>query len=294
MKKLLLVAIAFLFMTSFALAADVPVVNPNSDPSPVTTVVYNNDTSSLSVGDVVCWDADNSTDDDKNYVTATCGADAWHVAGVVWPVAIGPNGVGTIAIFGVVNVNLEDALLAGSIICGSSTANKAELCSNTSYAIGILTENSGVDKTAQAMITIVSIGSNFPRAVDPVGGPEVWTVPVYSASALDVGNLVQWCVDDSTGDNDYWVEVTADQGTTIVAGIVWPAPITAGGTGSIAVRGIVTGETAQAGTIDSGDLVCASGTDGTVEVCGATHEIYSIGHGLATESNGSVLLFINP
>ena len=298
MRKLLIFAVVFLFMGSIAMAANIPIVDPETNPSPVTTVVYSS--AAVTAGDVVCWAADGSTSYDKNWVDTTCGADAWHVAGVVWPFAIGAGDSGTIAIYGIVPVNLEGSdKLAGSPLCASSTTAKAEGCADDSYIIGITTEDAlGGDVIAQTMVNTINIGSSIPNVVDPVAGPEVWTLPVYSSSLLDVGNVVIWAIQDSSGDNDYWVEESSTADTVLVAGIVWPAPIAAGGTGTIAVRGIVTDETAGTtgveGSIDAGDSVCMSSTSGVVHVCTSGSEKYSIGHGLATESGGGVLLYINP
>uniref|UniRef100_A0A6M3KGK8 Uncharacterized protein n=1 Tax=viral metagenome TaxID=1070528 RepID=A0A6M3KGK8_9ZZZZ len=294
MKKLLITAIALLLMTSFAMAADIPMVNPESNPAPVITAVYS--ASAVSAGDVVCWDADESTNDDKNYVTSTCGADAVHVAGVVWPSAIAEGNSGTIAIYGVVNVNLETGHTdqnTGTIICASSTAGKAEKCATDAYNIGHLTEESSGD-TADAMITIVSVGAHIPGAIDPKNGPEIWTLPVYTASALDAGDVVQWCIDDSDGDNDYWVETTTSANTYIVAGVVWPSDIAAGGVGTIAVRGVVDADVAYGGYGASAvGPVCTSSTAGSLYSCEATPGA-SFGIGLSDPSSNSMKVFVNP
>lgn len=302
MKKLLIAAAILLFIGSFAIAANIPIVDPETDPKPVITAVYNPGASSIAAGQVVCWAGDGSTGDDKNHIDTTCGTDAWHVAGVVYPSAIGATSSGTIAIYGVASVSLRENVAAKTMLCATSTAGKASACAERAYAFGETTE-AGSSNAADTMLYVSQVGSNIPRAVDPINGPEVWTVPVYSASEVQVGDVVVWTVDDSSGDNDYWVENTTTEATGSVAGIVFPATISAGGTGAVAVRGIVTGNTVVtphgAGTIAAGDLICTANETaniglGAVEVCTPANAPYAIGYATADESGNSVLMYLNP
>lgn len=133
---------------------------------------------------------------------------------------------------------------------------------------------------------------SIPQSEDPNHGPGVWMVPVYSAGALDVGDVVVWAIDDSTGDNDNWVETTTTANTSIVAGVVYPSAISAGGTGTIAIRGVV--QVDVEGGIAAGDLLCTSSTAGTAKSCG-TQTIAAYGQfGIATSaaSSGEVLAVI--
>ncbi len=295
MKKLFLTAFAILALASFALAANYPAINPNGNPSPATTVVYNNMATTASKGDTVCWDADASTGDDKNFITTTCGADSVNVAGVVWPVDITAKSSGSVAIFGVVNVNLEAAnsVMADTPLCASSTAGKAEYCADDSYLIGIATETTttAAGATVDAMILIAPSASSIARVNNPKDGPEIWTVPVYSAAAVDAGDVVIWAVDDSTGDNDYWVKTTTTGDTVLVAGVVWPGDIGAGEVGTIATRGVVPVD--GVGIVAAGGPICThDATAGEFISCVA--DKYSFGISVAAPSGGSTKCYINP
>ena len=288
MKKCFIFAIALLFMTSFAMAANIPMVNPTGDPSPVTTVVYNAG-STIAAGNVVCWDADASTGDDKNYITTTCGSDGYNIAGVVYPRAIGTLTQGTIAIYGVVDVDVKTAsVYTKALLCASGTAGYAQVCADDANAFGMLTASAS-SSTGTAMIWVEQVGASTGGAVNPTDGPEVWTVPVYSAGALDVGDVVVWTVDDSTGDNDYWVETTTTAETGIVAGVVFPNAIAAGGKGTIAVRGVVDVDCVS---VVAGGPICASGTAGAATHCAANKN--SFGHATETCGLGTGKAFINP
>ena len=102
--------------------------------------VYNNSGGSLAVGDVVVWDNDSSTGDDDNYVTTTTTADTYIVAGVVWPSAIASASSGTIAVHGVVAVNMAGGgQTVKGMVCTSAVAKKAQSCATNAASFGHVT-----------------------------------------------------------------------------------------------------------------------------------------------------------
>ena len=138
------------------------------------------------------------------------------------------------------------------------------------------------------------------------GGPFVWTQQVYnntadssgynSSATLDVGDVVVWDILNSTGDNDNYVTLTTTADTYLVAGVVYPNAIAAGDTGTIAIRGVVKVDIAQAGAsnITLGSLVCTSTTAGAANVCSSsTSDTDAIGFAVAAPGSADVLSFIN-
>lgn len=116
----------------------------------------------------------------------------------------------------------------------------------------------------------VSHAANIPGAVDPKGGPEVWTVPVYnnSGGTLDVGDVVIWDIVSSTGDNDNYVTTTTTADYTgPVAGVVYPADIAAGDSGTIAIYGVVQVDAIAAHLTSDNALACTSTTAGSAKSC---------------------------
>lgn len=111
--------------------------------------------------------------------------------------------------------------------------------------------------------------TTIPDATEPKeGGPDVWLQSVYnnSGSTMDVGDVAIWDGDSSTGDDDNWVTTTTTADTYLVAGVVYPANIAAGASGTIAIRGPVqtdqlTGLNAVKG------LACSSTTAGSAKTC---------------------------
>ena len=100
------------------------------------------------------------------------------------------------------------------------------------------------------------------------GGPNVALQSVWNngASTLDVGDVVIWDVDASTGDNDQWVATTTTADTYVVAGVVYPSDITAGSRGTIAVRGPVAVDVLMGlQTLDG--QACTSTTAGAAGTC---------------------------
>lgn len=156
MKRLYSIVFAILLalsITGLAMAAVPQSVDPTAGPEVWTTTVYNNSGSTLDAGDVVVWDIGSSTGDNDNYVTTTTTADTFLVAGVVWPSDIAAVSIGSIAIRGIVGVDLAQPLAAGSLICSGATAGGAQLCSSPAddvSAFGFVTESGTTN--VQAMI----------------------------------------------------------------------------------------------------------------------------------------------
>jgi hypothetical protein len=108
--------------------------------------------------------------------------------------------------------------------------------------------------------------------IDPQDGPMITTVPVYNNSSyiMGVGSIVIWDIGSSTGDNDNYVNLTTTADTYLVAGIVYPAAIPSGKTGSIATYGIV--DCDSVGTAYATAPLCTSTTQGLANVCSSTAE----------------------
>ena len=147
MKRLFYILLTILLFSGIAYSANVPEgVDSTAGPEVWLTEVYNNYTTELGVGDLVVWDFDSATGDNDNYVTATTTADTFAIAGIVYPSAIPAVRSGTIAIRGVVAVDLVSSpghqATTNSLMCSSTTATKANRCSSTtsdSDAFGFLT-----------------------------------------------------------------------------------------------------------------------------------------------------------
>src|SRR3990167_11398181 len=112
----------------------------------------------------------------------------------------------------------------------------------------------------------VSFAANIPNVVDPDDGSpsEVWITPVYnnSGGTLDVGDVVVWDMEQSTGDDDNWVTTTTTAATSLVAGVVYPRDIVSADIGTIAIRGPVAVD--AAGSLNSVDgPACTSTTAGS-------------------------------
>lgn len=102
-----------------------------------TVSVYNNSASTVSKSDVVVWDIDASTGDDRFYINTTTTADTALVAGIVWPADIAAGARGSIAIWGIVQCTVDDdgADEAGPL-CTSATAGEAQSCTDDSFSFG--------------------------------------------------------------------------------------------------------------------------------------------------------------
>ena len=135
--------------------------------------------------------------------------------------------------------------------------------------------------------------ANIPDVEDPKDGPAVWLMPVYnnSGGTLDVGDVVVWDTDASTGDNDNYVNTTTTADTYIVAGVIYPADITAGNSGTIAIRGVVQVDVVSAeqlGVVNG--PACTSGTAGAARSC--TTNAAMFGHVTQVNSGTSALVYV--
>ena len=130
--------------------------------------------------------------------------------------------------------------------------------------------------------------ANVPSYIDPQAGPEIWLTPVYvdtGSTALDVGDVVCWDMDASSSDNDNWVEQCTAADTYLVAGIVYPADIAAGATGTIAIRGPVQVDTVTSSLNIVNSLACSSATAGSARSC--TTDAANIGTTVTANSGTS-------
>ena len=140
----------------------------------------------------------------------------------------------------------------------------------------------------------VAQAANIPAMVDPVNSPEVWTTVVFSnesSTTLDAGDIVKWDIDNSTGDNKNYILGADSADTHLVAGVVYPADITAGNSGSIAIHGVVPVDVVgMGGGIAAGSPVCSSSTEGSAGLCSTASK--AIGFATAAPSGGSVNVFV--
>jgi len=101
-----------------------------------------------------------------------------------------------------------------------------------------------------------------------------------SGAALDVGDVVVWDVDASTGDNDLYVTTTTTAETGLVAGVV-SAAIAAADTGSIIIYGLA--ECDVDGGVSAPTELCTSGTAGAGKSCATANTgSYAISSSVAT------------
>ena len=149
LRSLLLSALLTLSVTGAVQAANITsFFEPQQGIAEVwtTEVFFNYDvslTESLSAGDLVVWDIGSSTGDDNNWVVATSTADTFLVAGVVYPAAIGSGLAGSIAIRGIVDVDVNGPVQVGDLLCSSTTLGEADNCSDAAddiNAFGFATE----------------------------------------------------------------------------------------------------------------------------------------------------------
>ena len=148
MRKLFITCLAVLFMASVAYAASIPwIVDARNQKEIWTTVVYNNSSGDLAIGDVVVWDIGSSTGDDDNYITTTTTANSPIVAGVVYPAAILDGDTGTIAIYGPVDVDYSSAETVADVVCTSGTAGEGGDCTGDYYGFGTVMEATDPGKT---------------------------------------------------------------------------------------------------------------------------------------------------
>jgi hypothetical protein len=139
----------------------------------------------------------------------------------------------------------------------------------------------------------VAFGASIPSSVNPKEGPEIWLTEVYnnSGSALDAGDVVVWDIASSTGDNDNYVTTTTTKDTALVAGVVYPAGISASASGSIAIRGVVDCDTLTAvDGLGASSFLCTSATAGDGKACTNTNNAYAIT--TAASSSGSATCYV--
>ena len=131
----------------------------------------------------------------------------------------------------------------------------------------------------------------IPEAEQGNEGPAVWLVPVYnnSGGTLDVGDVVVWDIEQSTGDNDNYVTTTTTADTVLVAGVVYGNDIAAASSGTIAVHGFVSVDMAGGGNTVDGP-VCTSATAGSAQSCG--NNAAAFGFVTTVTSSGSANVFV--
>lgn len=142
MKKLVLSLLVTLMLFSVAYAGVIPwVVDPKNQVEVWTTSVYNDAGKELTAGEVVVWDiGDTNNTGYGNWVTVTATADTVLVAGVVYPSAIADKSAGTIAIYGMVDVDMIAAQTVADVICTSTTTDKPDDCSDDTFGFAVVNE----------------------------------------------------------------------------------------------------------------------------------------------------------
>lgn len=136
MNKLLTSVLALLLLASgqqLAHAIAIPEAeDADNGPAIWLVPVYNNASATVSAGDVVIWDIDASTGDNDNWITTSTAGDTGGVAGVVYGSSIAAGNKGTIAVHGVVPVNMQGG--GNSVkgpVCTGTVAGKARSCTTT-------------------------------------------------------------------------------------------------------------------------------------------------------------------
>lgn len=146
MRRTLGLVLAMLLITGVAYSASIPQMeDPKVGPAVWLVPVYNNDTDTADVGDVVIWEIGESTGDNDNYINRTTTADTFLVAGIVYPSDILTKDTGSIAIRGVVTADLATThgVVVNSLLCSSTTEGGVDVCSDSATdadAIGFATE----------------------------------------------------------------------------------------------------------------------------------------------------------
>lgn len=124
-----------------------------------------------------------------------------------------------------------------------------------------------------AILLVGSLAFAHTLGYDPSGvmddsSPNV-SVPVYTAAALDAGDVVVLSVVDSTGDNDLWVATSTTAQTGLVAGVIYPKDIAAGGVGEMVIWGMAECDV-DATNAGVGTILCNSSTAGAGYSCTST------------------------
>lgn len=146
-----------------------------------------------------------------------------------------------------------------------------------------------------AILLIAGIASAHTIAINPKDGPMTQVIPVYnnSGSVLDAGDVVVWDIGSSTGDNDNYVTTTTTADTVIVAGVVYPADISTGDTGSIVIYGVVDCDISSI-ALPAGSVLCSSATAGAARACADGADAKGFGHTLAAiTASSSGKCFVN-
>ena len=138
---------------------------------------------------------------------------------------------------------------------------------------------------------------SIPQSENAENGPAIWYVPVYNDdTAFDVGDVLEWKINNSTGDNDNYVEQADSVDTYLVAGVCWPSAIAAGDTGTMAVKGVVTVDILSTHTeIEPGTLLCSSATNGAADACSnSTSDADAFGFAVANDdaTNNTVKAYL--
>jgi len=147
-----------------------------------------------------------------------------------------------------------------------------------------------------AILFTAGIAYGHTVAIDPKTGAPSVTIPVYnnSSSTIDAGDVVIWDIDDSTGDNDAYVNTTTTASTGMIAGVVYPADIGAASVGSILIYGVTSCDiVAAAGVIAVDAPLCTSGTAGAGTQCELTEPTYAHTVTATTSGGTTVNCFVN-
>lgn len=132
------------------------------------------------------------------------------------------------------------------------------------------------------------------QMIDPTTSVAQDRTSVYNNSGgdLDIGDVVVWDIDASTGNNDAYITTTTTADTHLVAGIVYPDAIATGQVGSILTFGVGTCDTLYgAAPAENGDL-CTSTTAGAGSNC-STSGANQYGFCTAVAASNSCTCFVN-
>ena len=126
------------------------------------------------------------------------------------------------------------------------------------------------------------------------GGPEQCVTSVYnnSGSTLDVGDVVIWDIDASTGDNDNWVTTTTTADTYLVAGVVTGNDIAVAGQGTIVTRGFAAVDVLSGLQVVKA-LACTSTTAGSAKSCDTVAANFGIVTTVTSSGSANVCVHCN-
>jgi len=152
MKKLLLVV--FILLYAGIAGATTQVIDAVNNHELWVTTVFNDETSTMDVGDCAEWKMDSSTGDNLNYVEQCDAVDTHIVAGVIWPVDIAAKSTGTMVIKGPVATDTLATAQPIGLLCASATGGSVALCSDSADDAAALGFSTATGSSNSAVVNV--------------------------------------------------------------------------------------------------------------------------------------------